>query len=331
MRRLLLLAAVGLLPIAHAGTPFTGQGASQPPLRIILPVSAGSGIDTLMRGVRDALSEALDGQPVVLENIPGAGGIIGTRAIVDAAPDGRTIGMLSNNIVFPQDPGVSRRPGNLADITPISVVASAPFVLVVNAQTVPAGSARELQAFLAANRDAYNYGSSGTGTITHLAAKLFLAAAHVNARHIPYTGTSGMLTDLLGGRIEMAVFAVSTVQKFIESGALRPIGVMSRRRVPALPRVPTFAEQGFPEVELSGWVVAAGPAKLGGDQVKRIYDAFAAALKDPAVRASLTPQGYVIELMPPAASARFLQSERDRYARLMERAEFARDSAANSR
>jgi tripartite-type tricarboxylate transporter receptor subunit TctC len=319
----LLLVAIGIAPLAHADAPPPGQ--APPPMRVVLPVSAGSGIDAVMRTVQAALSRALGGQPVVVENLPGAGGLIGMRTVVNAAPDGRTIGLLSNNIALPRDPAVALPREGPGDVTPICMVATSPFVLVVNAAKVRATNARELQAHLNAAPGASNYGSSGSGTITHLAAKLFLSAARATAQQVPYTATSGMLADLVGGRIDMAVFAVATVRGHIDSGVLRPIGVMSRQRVPALPQVPTFAEQGFPEIELTGWVIAAGPPKLPEADVARIHEAFVVASKDVEVRASLARHGYTVETLSPEATARFVEAERTRYARLAATLELKRE------
>jgi tripartite-type tricarboxylate transporter receptor subunit TctC len=125
-------------------------------------------------------------------------------------------------------------------------------VLVVNPRNVPAKNARELQAFLKARPGECNCGSSGNGTITHLAGEMFIAAAGVRLEHIPYKGTGPMLADLVGGQVELGVAAVQAVQAQLKSGALRAIGVMGRPRVPSLPEVPTLAEQGFAEVDVAG-------------------------------------------------------------------------------
>ncbi|CAM5794182.1 ABC transporter substrate-binding protein OS=Rhizobacter sp. Root404 OX=1736528 GN=ASC76_03210 PE=3 SV=1 [Rhizobacter fulvus] len=167
-----VLAALGALALpALAQTPNADR-----PMRVILPVGAGSGVDTIMRAASPALAKAL-GQPVVIENLPGAGGITGTTALVRAAPDGATIGVVSNNHVV--NPSVYKKMpfDALADITPISVIGETPFVLVVNPAHVPAKNVRELVAFLKAKPGAYNYASSGNGTIIHLAGAMFVEAA----------------------------------------------------------------------------------------------------------------------------------------------------------
>ena len=167
----------------------------------------------------------------MIENLPGAGGITGTSAIVQAAPDGNTIGVVSNNHAV--NPSVFKKMpyDSLKDITPISVVGATPFVLVVNPTKVPAKNAKELQALLKAKPGAYNYASSGNGTIIHLAGEMFVDAADVDVKHIPYKGIGPMVADLIGGQVELGVVALPAVQGHLKSGALRAIGVMGKQRV----------------------------------------------------------------------------------------------------
>jgi len=296
------------------------HAADKPPLRVILPVGAGSGVDTIIRAAGPSLTRALGGQPLVIENLPGAGGTTGTVQLVKATPDGNTIGAVSNNHVV--NPSVFRKMpfDALADITPISVVGATPFVLVVNPQKVPAKNAKELQAFLQARPGAYNYASSGNGTILHLAAEMFLDAARVEARHIPYKGVGPMVADLVGGQVEIGVLSVPSVQGHLKSGALRAIGVMGKQRVASLPDVPTIAEQGFPDVDIAGWFAVIGPPKLPPSEVKRLHDAVVAAFATPETKDAMARQENVIQPMTPEASAAFFKSEQERYARLVKKA-----------
>ena len=300
------------------GPPARAQ--SQPPLRVILPLGAGSGVDVIVRSAQPALMKALGGQPVVIENLPGAGGITGTQALVKAAPDGNTVAVVSNNHAV--NPSVYRKMpyDSLADITPITVVGGSPFVLVVNPAKVPAKTARELQAFLKARPEDYNYGSSGNGTIIHLAGEMFIDAADVQVRHVPYKGMGPLITDLIGGQIEMGVAAVPAVQAHLRSGALRAIGVMGRQRVASLPELPTIAEQGFPDVDVAGWFAVVGPKGLPAAQVKRLHEAVSAAFADPEVRAAMARQDNFIAPTTPEAAAQFFRSEQERYARLVKKA-----------
>ena len=316
-RRTLL--ALGAAALCTAAGLASAQGNTTP-LRVILPVGAGSGVDTIMRSAQVALSKALGGQPVVIENLPGAGGISGTQTVVKAAPDGNTVGVVSNNHAV--NPSVFKKMpyDGIADLTPITVIGGSPFVLVVNPAKVPAKNAKELQAFLKAKPGAYNYGSSGNGTIIHLAGEMYMEAAGAEVRHIPYKGMGPMLADIVGGQVEMGVGAVPAVQGHLKAGTLRAIGVMGKQRVASLPDVPTIAEQGFPGVDVVGWFALVGPAKLPAAQVKRLHDAIVAAFNDPEVKAAMARQDNFIAPTTPEAAAQFFRTEQERYARLVKKA-----------
>ncbi|MDM0079301.1 tripartite tricarboxylate transporter substrate binding protein [Variovorax sp. J31P179] len=312
------LTAVVAAALALGATASFAQ-ASDKPLRMVLPVGAGSGVDTIMRAATPSLTKALGGQAVVIENLPGAGGITGTGVVVRAAADGQTLGVVSNNHVV--NPSVFKKMpfDAINDITPISVVGATPFVLVVNPK-LPAKNARELQALLKAKPDGYNYASSGNGTIIHLAGAMFVDAAGVEVRHIPYKGVGPMVADLIGGQVEMGVVAVPAVQGQLKSGALRAIGVMGKTRVPSLPDVPTIAEQGFPDVDVSGWFAVIGPAKMPPAEVKRLHAAIVAAFNMPETRDAMAKQENIINPMTPEASAQFFKTEQERYAKLVKKA-----------
>jgi len=320
-RRMAALVAAGFATFAAGGA----HAADKPPLRVILPVGAGSGVDTIMRAAQPSLSKALGGQVVVIENLPGAGGTTGTVALVKAAPDGNTIAVVSNNHAV--NPSVFKKMpyDNLADITPISVVGATPFVLVVNPAKVPAKNAKDLQAFLKAKPGTYNYASSGNGTIIHLAGEMFIDAAGVEVRHIPYKGTGPMVADLIGGQVEIGVVALPAVQGHLKSGALRAIGVMGKQRVASLPELPTIAEQGFPDVDIAGWFALIGPAKMPAADVKRLHDAVVAAFAMAETKEAMAKQENVINPLAPEASAAFFRSEQERYARLVKKANITLD------
>jgi tripartite-type tricarboxylate transporter receptor subunit TctC len=308
---LVAVAGLSLLPAAQA---------ERPPLRMILPVSAGSGVDTIMRAAGPSLTRALGGQAIVIDNLPGAGGTTGTAQLVKAPPDGNTVAAVSNNHVV--NPSVFKKMpfDALNDVTPIAVIGATPFVLVVNPQKVPAKNAKELQAFLKARPGTFNYASSGNGTIIHLAGEMFVDAAGVDVKHIPYKGVGPMIADLIGGQVEMGVVAVPAVQGHLKSGALRAIGVMGKQRVPSLPDVPTIAEQGFPDVDIAGWFAVIGPAKLPAAEVKRLHDAVVAAFNTPETKEAMARQENLINPMTPEQSAQFFRSEQERYARLVKKA-----------
>ena len=310
--------AVLLAGLALCGAAATVR-ASDKPIRMVLPVGAGSGVDTIMRAAVPQLIKALNGQSVVIENLPGAGGITGASVIVRAPADGLTLGVVSNNHVV--NPSVFKKMpfDAVGDITPITVVGATPFVLVVNPK-VPAKNAKELQALLKAKPDGYNYASSGNGTIIHLAGAMFMEAAGVDVRHIPYKGVGPMVTDMMSGQVEIGVVALPAVQGQLKSGALRAIGIMGTQRVPSLPDLPTIAEQGFPDVDVAGWFAVVGPARLPPTEVKRLHAAVVAAFAMPETREAMAKQENIINPMTPEASLQFFKTEQERYSRLVKKA-----------
>ena len=251
-------------------------------VRFILPVATASGVDTITRASSQALSTAL-GASVVVENQPGAGGIVGTSAMIKSPPDGTTLSIVSNNhVIYPSVyKSVPFDPIN--DITPIAVIGSTPIVFVVNPK-VPAKDAKELIALLKAKPGGYNYGSSGNGTILHLAAEMFMDEAGVKATHVPYKGVGPMLTDLIGGQVEMGTLSLPSIQQHLKSGALRAIGTGTATRLAAAPDIPTMTEQGMPGYLVEGWFAVIGPAKMSAADVKRINAAFVTAFATPEVR-----------------------------------------------
>lgn len=314
-RRALIAAATGVLALCAPTLP----AQTTKPLRIVLPVSAGSGVDAIVRALGPSLSKAL-GQPIAIENLPGAGGITGTQAIVKAAPDGSTIGIVSNNHVINPSVYKSMPYDAVADVTPISVIGGTPFVLVVNPTKLPANNLNELVALLKAKPGTYNYGSSGNGTILHLAAEMFNEQAGVQSTHVPYKGVGPMLSDLLGGQVDWTVTSVPSVQGHLKAGTLRPIGVASAARIPALPDVPTLAEQGMRDYLVEGWFAAIAPATLPAVEVKRLHDAIVAGVGMPEAKEAMDKQGNVINPSTPAAATAFFRSELERYAALVKKA-----------
>ena len=299
-----------------------GTAAAQSPhkpLRVILPVSAGSGVDAIVRAASGGLARALD-QPLVIENLPGAGGITGTAALVKAGADGSTIAVVSNNHVtnpsvykeLPFDP--------LADITPIAIIGATPFVLVVNPAKLPARNLAELVALLKAKPGAYTYASSGNGTIIHLAGAMFADEAGVELLHVPYKGVAPMVTDLLGGQVDLGVVALPAIRGYLANGALRASGICGATRTPAAPDLPTLAEQGLANYDVAGWFAVVGPAKLPAAQVARIHDAFEKGFADPEVREAMAKQGNDIRVGTPEAAAAFFRTEMEKYGKLARRA-----------
>jgi len=309
---------------AVAGFPAIVRAQNTALLRILLPTGPGSSVDLIMRSAQGALSKALGGQPTVIENLPSAGGIVGTSAIVKASPDGNTIGVVSNNHAV--NPSVFKKlPYNsLDDITPITVIGGSPFVFVVSPK-LAATNVKELQALIKARPGELNLGSSGNGTIIQLAGEMMITEIGGSTRHIPYKGMGPMITDLMGGQVDMGASGLAAVIGQIKAGTLRPIGIMGKARVSAFPDIPTVAEQGFPGVDISGWFAAIGPKGMPAEQVKRLHDALVAAFSDPEVKAGFAKRDDFLILNSPEDSAKFLSSEQARYAVLVKKANVTLD------
>ncbi|MBO9648238.1 MAG: tripartite tricarboxylate transporter substrate binding protein [Variovorax sp.] len=314
---------LGLAASAAAGAALPAFAQPEKPVRIILPISAGSGVDVIARSASPALTKTL-GQPVVIENLPGAGGITGAAAVAKAAPDGLTLGLFSNNHVI--NPAVYKKMpfDAVNDFTPISVIGATPLVLVAT-KSLPAKNARELIALLRAKPEEYNYASSGNGTVIHLAAELFLDQANVKARHIPYKGTGPMVTDLIGGQVQFGVVALPAIQQHLKSGAVQAIGLCGAKRSPAAPDIPTIAEQGLPDYDIEGWFAVVGPAKMAPADTKRVHDAFVKAFESTDVIEAMNKQGNVIKPTSPEEAAKFFRSEAARYAALARKANVSLD------
>ena len=314
--RRVALATLGGLATA-AGLPAWAQ--SDRPVKFILPNATGSGVDAITRAASPALGKAL-GTSVVVDNQPGAGGIVGLQALARSAPDGHTLSVVSNNVViFPSV--IKTLPFNMpGDFTPIAVVGNTPMVLVVNPTRVPAKDAKEFIALLKAKPDGYNYASGGNGTILHLAAENFLDEAKVSAKHIPYKGVGPMVTDLIGGQVDFAVAALPSVQAHIKSGALRAIGNCGAQRTAAAPDIPTFVEQGLPGYVMDAWFAVVGPKGLPAAQVARIHDAVAAAFASPEVKEAMSKQGNTIQVSTPEQAQAHFKSELAKYAALVKKA-----------
>lgn len=293
------------------------------PLRIILPLSAGSGADGAIRAISTSLAKAL-GQPVVIENLPGAGGITGTTQLVRAPKDGSVIGVVSNNHVV--NPSVYKNIpfDSIEDITPLTIIGATPFVLVAH-PAVPAKNVKELIALAKAKPGVLNYGSSGNGTILHLGAAMFVEQAQLDIKHIPYKGMGPLMNDILGGQVQLGVVAVAPAAAHIKAGTLRALGVSTATRVPSLPDVPTIAEQGLPRYELDGWIAAVAPAGIPKAEVARLVTGFRNALAMPEARDALIAQGYEIRLSTPEVSAAFMRSELARMAQVVKNAHVTMD------
>lgn len=305
-------AAFATAPAVHAQSP-DGK-----PLRLIVPTQPGSQADAVARALSESMGRQL-GHPIVIENIAGAGGIPGTQQIVRAPKDGLTLGLVSSNHVI--NPAIYRSMpfDSLRDITPITVIGTLPLVLVVN-PSVPANNVQELIALLKSKPDQLNYGSSGNGTVLHLAAELFASEAKVEVRHVPYKGAGNYTTDLLSGQVQMGFLTVPAVLPQLKAGKLKAIAVSTPKRIPMLPDVPSLAESGLPRYSFDAWLAIVGPAGLAKDKAADVQARIKAALDEKPVQQNLAAQGLVIIGSTPDQAAPFFSSELEKHARIVKQA-----------
>lgn len=309
---------LGWLASLAYGWPAAGHAQGERPVKFILPVSAGSGVDAIARAGASQLGKAL-GQGVVIENLPGAGGVVGAQALIKAPADGQTLAMVSNNhVIYPSV--IKNLPFDpVADITPIVTVATSPMVLIVSPR-VPASNLKEFIALLKANPGQFNFASSGNGTILHLAAELFKDVTGTFSTHIPYRGFGQMMQDIMGGQIDWGVGALPAVVGQVKAGTVKALCVASPERIAALPQLPTSTEQGLPAFQIGGWSAVVGPKGMAADQVKRIHAAVVAAYSTAEVREAMARQGNTLLLNTPEVTQALFRSELARYAALVKKA-----------
>jgi tripartite-type tricarboxylate transporter receptor subunit TctC len=313
-----LLRSFTLSLAAMLAAPAMAQGGDKT-VKFILPNATGSGVDAITRAAQPALAKAL-GYAIVVDNQPGAGGIVGLQALAKSAPDGFTLSVVSNNVVIL--PSVYKTvpfdmPG---DFTPIAVIGATPIVLVVNPAKVSATNHKDFAALLKSKPDQFNYGSGGNGTILHLTGEQYVDEVGAKARHIPYKGVGPMVTDLIGGQIDFGTLALPSVQQHIKSGALRAIGMGGAQRTPAAPEIPTFVEQGLPGYVVEAWFGVLGPKGMSAADVKRVHEALVAGFNDPAVKEAMAKQGNTIAISTPEIAQSYFRSEKDKYAKLVKKA-----------
>lgn len=307
--------AVAAILALSAALPFPSFAQGDKTVRMIVPNAPGSSVDALSRTVGDKLAKAAGGN-IVIENLPGAGGVPGTAQLTRAAKDGLTLGMVSNNHVV--NPSLYKKiPYDaIKDITPITVVAGSPFVLVAH-PSVQAKDLKELVALAKANNGELTIGSSGNGTILHLAAEALQSEAGIKLRHVPYKGTGQLTTDLLGGQIQLAFLGVTGAAQHVKAGKLNAIGVSTATPSPLLPNALPLAQQGLPNFNLQGWIALIGPGGLPAPMVSKLYNDTKALLGTKEVQDALTAQGFTPMGTTPDATAALFQNELTRYARLI--------------
>ncbi|RCW74253.1 Bug family tripartite tricarboxylate transporter substrate binding protein [Pseudorhodoferax soli] len=309
-RRLLLSTA--LLALAGSNLPAMAQPAAWPskPVRIVVTFPPGGAPDTLARLLADKWSAL--GQPVTVDNKPGAGGNIGADIVAKSPADGATLVLGTvgthaiNAALYDKMPY-----NNLKDFTPISFLASTPNLLVVN-KTVPANNVQELVAL--AKREPLAFGSSGSGTSIHLSGELFNTLAGVKMQHVPYKGRAQAIPDLLGGRIAMIFDNMPSALPLVKSGELKALGVTSAQRSPAAPDIPTIAEAGLPGFEATSWFALLGPAGMPREVQLRINQEVARVLALPDVKEKLATLGLDPNPGTPDALMALMQRETAKWA-----------------
>ncbi len=281
-------------------------------IRLVVPFPAGGPTDIIARVVGQAMTEAL-GQPVVIDNRGGAGGVTGTDQVARAAPDGYTLALTSAGALS-ISPSLQRMPYNSTkDLAPITLVAKVPELLVVPA-TSPSKTLEEFIAAAKSKPGAFNFASTGPGGMPHLSAELLKAIAKIDMVHVPYSGAAPAVTDLLGARTDMMFADIPVLLPHVQAGSLRPLAVGSAQRVSMLPDVPTTAEMGLPAVEAENWYGIVAPAATPPAIVARLNATIVAALGSPQVREKLVPIGAVLVGNSPDEFRAYILSEEKKWA-----------------
>ena len=301
-------------------TAGVAQGEEYPvkPIKIVVPFAPGGAVDAIARVIGRQISLQM-GQPVIIENKPGASANIGADYVAKAAPDGYTIllganGLATNMSLFPHVPFNALR-----DFAPIARVGYAPLVLVVPSE-FPAKSLKELLVMAKQQPGKLNYASAGNGSSNHLAGEMLKISAAIDVMHVPYKGGAPALTDLLGGRISYMLLNPLEVLPHIKSHQLRALAVASTKRLALLPDVPTAGEAGLPGYEASVWWGFVAPVKTPKEFVAKLNTEIQKALADPQVKDKLTQMGVIINPSTPDQFGEFLKLEVDKWAKVIKTA-----------
>lgn len=294
------------------------------PLRFIVPFPPGGGNDTMARMIGNKLAAAL-GQQVVIDNRAGAGGVIGAEMAARAAPDGYTLflgGVASHGIVPNLNPKVGYDP--IGDFAPVSLIASAPLILVVH-PAVPATSVKELVQLAKARPGQLNFASNGTGGSSHLAAELFKISTGTDMVHVPYKGLTPALTDLLSGQVQLMFSSTVAMLPQVRAGRLRPLALTSAKRSAAIPDLPTVGESGLPGYETASWYGVLAPAGTANFIVERLNREIAKAVQMPDITARLISEGAEPAGGSPAQFAAHIKTELARWSQVVRQANIKRD------
>ncbi len=277
-----------------AGSAFA-QGYPARPVRVLVPFSAGGTVDIVARIVGAKLASDL-GQPFLVENKPGAGGTIAAAQLAKSPGDGYTLMMMSQALAYSASLYPDLPYDTLRDLAPIAFVGATPNALVVT-HLLPVRTVQEFLAYARANPGRIAYGSAGVGSAGHLAVELLQSLTGTRLTHVPYKGNAPVLTDLIGGQIQVSLLTMPSVMPYVKGGKVRAIATSGSRRSPALPEVPTIAEAGVPGYEYTPWYGMFGPGTLPKEQIARLNAAVNKALAEAGLGEKLAQQGLEVHAM----------------------------------
>ena len=310
----LCILALGLAaPAASIGA--SAQAPDTRPVTLVVPIAAGGGVDTIGRIFAGQLAERLK-QPWVVENRPGAGGVVGLDSVAKAAPDGHTMVVIETSAVLQKWLHKNVPFDVVADFAAVAQMATTPLLLFANA-ALPVANVAELIAYAKANPGKLSVGTPGIGSPHHLAAAMLNAAAGIDITHVPYKGTAPALNDLLGGQIPLIWATPNVVMQYVEAGKIKPLAVGSLERIALLPNVPTLNESGVPGFDVSVWFGIAGPAKMPPDMIERVSREIAAIDNLPEVKTKTAPLGYDLNYLDSRHLAAKIAADHARYGKVI--------------
>jgi tripartite-type tricarboxylate transporter receptor subunit TctC len=299
-----------------AALPVWGQPYPSRPVRIVVPLSPGGFADTPARMLAPRLSEQF-GRQFFVENKPGAGGTIGADFVAKSAPDGHTLLLTGTPHVISAHLYKKLPYDALKDFTPIAMIASGPYALVVNPQKLPVSSVRELIAAAKAEPGKIDFASSGNGSAQHLVGALFNAMAGIDLNHVPYKGSGPAMQDLIAGQVGVSFAGVPNVLGHVKSGRLKALGVTTAKRWSELPDVPTLAEAGVPGYEATLWLNISGPPGMPADLVEKLSVEIAKALQDAEVQKNFRAAGVDATSMGPQELNAFIRAEYEKWGKVV--------------
>jgi tripartite-type tricarboxylate transporter receptor subunit TctC len=298
---------------------FSSQGFAQSwpqrPIRLVVPLSPGGFADTPARLLAPKLSAAL-GRQVFIENRPGAGGTIGANEVAKSAPDGYNLLLTGTPHVVGPWLYKNLQYDALKDFNHFALVASGPYILVVNPQ-LGVGTVRELIAAAKAAPGKIDYASSGNGSAQHLVSSLFASMAGIELNHIPYKGSGPAMQDMVSGQVKVSFAGIPNALSHLKAGRLKALAVSTAKRWPELPDVQTVAEAGVPGYEATLWLNLAAPAGTPADIIKRLVDETQKALQDPELQKSFQNSGVEATFAGPEATITYMRSEYEKWGRVV--------------